>query len=141
MKLTTDRTVLKDEILNILIAGRDTTAATLTFAFYLLSQHPDATDRLRQEVLEHVGPNARPTHETITNMKYLRAFINGQCLLRLMIFCSKMLIVIMDDRNSSSVPGCVSVPPFLSTQEIYSLGLIHAIQTGEHAVRLALGRD
>lgn len=77
VKLTTDRTVLKDEILNILIAGRDTTAATLTFAFYLLSQHPDAMVRLRQEVTEHVGPSARPTYEIITNMKYLRAFING----------------------------------------------------------------
>ncbi|KZP18350.1 cytochrome P450 monooxygenase pc-3 [Athelia psychrophila] len=76
VKLTSDQTVLKDEILNILIAARDTTAATLTFAFYLLSQHPEAMVRLRQEVLDHVGPSARPTYAKVTDMKYLRAFIN-----------------------------------------------------------------
>ncbi|KAF7969358.1 hypothetical protein HWV62_27476 [Athelia sp. TMB] len=76
VKVTTDRKVLKDEILNILIAGRDTTASTLTFACYLLSQHPDAMERLRAEVLEHVGPSARPTYAMVTDMKYLRAFIN-----------------------------------------------------------------
>ncbi|KAF7969359.1 hypothetical protein HWV62_27478 [Athelia sp. TMB] len=106
--VTTDRKVLKDEILNILIAGRDTvslpspfpfplppsplhlvvgradwdwvgqTAATLTFAWYLLSQHPGAMARLRAEVLEHVGASARPTYAVLANMKYLRAFINGE---------------------------------------------------------------
>ncbi|KZP22481.1 cytochrome P450 [Athelia psychrophila] len=76
VKLTSDRTVLKDEILNILIAARDTTAATLTFAFYLLAQHPEAMARLRQEMLDHVGPSARPTYAMVTDMKYLRAFIN-----------------------------------------------------------------
>ncbi|KAF7967615.1 hypothetical protein HWV62_33667 [Athelia sp. TMB] len=74
--VTTDRKVLKDEILNILIAGRDTTAATLTFAWYLLSQHPGAMARLRAEVLAHVGAAARPTYAVLANMKYLRAFIN-----------------------------------------------------------------
>lgn len=38
-----DEKVLKDEILNILIAGRDTTAATLAFAGYLLARHPPTT--------------------------------------------------------------------------------------------------
>ncbi|KZP25071.1 cytochrome P450 monooxygenase pc-3 [Athelia psychrophila] len=76
VKLTTDRTVLKDEILNILIAARDTTAATLTFTFYLLACHPEAMTRLRQEVLECVGPIGRPTYDMVRNMKYLRAVIN-----------------------------------------------------------------
>ncbi|KZP21731.1 cytochrome P450 [Athelia psychrophila] len=76
VKLTTDRTVLKDEILNILIAGRDTTAATLTFTVYLLATNPAALTRLREEVLTKVGSSARPTYDNIRDMKYLRAVIN-----------------------------------------------------------------
>lgn len=78
VKLTNDRTVLKDEILNILIAGRDTTAATLTFVVYLLSTNPDVLARLREEVLSKVGPSAKPTFDNIREMKYLRAVINGR---------------------------------------------------------------
>lgn len=73
---TTDRNILRDEILNILIAGRDTTASTLTFAIFLLSLHPEVFDRLRAEVINIVGPTQRPTYENIREMKYLRAVLN-----------------------------------------------------------------
>jgi len=36
-------------------------------------------DRLRQEVLTHVGPTSRPTFDDIRDMKYLRAVLNGKC--------------------------------------------------------------
>ncbi|KAH7882560.1 cytochrome P450 [Phlebopus sp. FC_14] len=74
--LTTDVKVLKDETLNILLAGRDTTASTLTLAIYLLAMHPEALSRLREEVLEKVGPTRRPTYDDIREMKYLRAVLN-----------------------------------------------------------------
>ena len=35
-------------------------------------------DRLRQEVLAHVGPTRRPTSDDIRDMKYLRAVLNGK---------------------------------------------------------------
>ncbi|KZP20533.1 cytochrome P450 [Athelia psychrophila] len=76
IKLTTDKTVLRDEILNILIAGRDTTASTLTFVIYLLATNPAVLVRLREEVLTRVGASARPTYDDIREMKYLRAVIN-----------------------------------------------------------------
>ncbi|KAF9236404.1 cytochrome P450 [Melanogaster broomeanus] len=72
---TEDPTVVKDETLNIMIAGRDTTAATLTFAIYMLSQHSDVLARLREEILTKVG-GRRPTHDDLRDMKYMRAFIN-----------------------------------------------------------------
>ncbi len=53
------------------------TANTLTFAVYMLTEHPDITARLREEILARVGPNKRPDHDDIRNMKYLRAFLNG----------------------------------------------------------------
>ncbi|KAI0630296.1 cytochrome P450 [Trametes polyzona] len=76
LKVTDDYNLIHDETLNILLAGRDTTACTLTFAVYRLAEHPDVLKRLRQEVLDIVGPTRRPTYEDVRNMKYLRAVIN-----------------------------------------------------------------
>ncbi|CAL1701110.1 unnamed protein product [Somion occarium] len=76
VRFTADPVVLHDEILNIMIAGRDTTAGTLTFLVYLLSQHPQALQRLRREILSVVGPTRRPTYDDIREMKFLRAVIN-----------------------------------------------------------------
>ncbi|CAL1701116.1 unnamed protein product [Somion occarium] len=76
VRFTTDPVVLHDEILNIMIAGRDTTAGTLTFLVYLLSQYPQALLKLRQEILSVVGPTRRPTYDDIREMKFLRAVIN-----------------------------------------------------------------
>ncbi|KAK7024807.1 cytochrome P450 [Favolaschia claudopus] len=73
---TSDPKILKDETLNILLAGRDTTMHILTMVVYFLSMYPDVCARLREEVLTHVGPTARPTYEGIKDMKYLRAVIN-----------------------------------------------------------------
>ncbi|KAF8603600.1 CYP63 cytochrome P450 monooxygenase-like protein [Ceratobasidium sp. AG-I] len=71
-----DEKLIKDELLNILIAGRDTTAATLTFACYALAMYPECHVKLRAEVLETFGTSQYPTFEDLRGMKYLRAFIN-----------------------------------------------------------------
>ena len=71
-----DRDIIHDETVNILLAGRDTTASALTFAIYRLAEHPDILQRLRQEILDVVGSSRRPSYEDIRNMKYLRAVIN-----------------------------------------------------------------
>ncbi|KAG9093817.1 hypothetical protein FS749_013684 [Ceratobasidium sp. UAMH 11750] len=71
-----DEKVIKDELLNILIAGRDSTAATLTFACYALAMYPACLDKLRAEVLATFGTSQHPSFEELRGMKYLRAFIN-----------------------------------------------------------------
>ncbi|KAI0751542.1 cytochrome P450 monooxygenase pc-2 [Daedaleopsis nitida] len=76
VKFTQDPVVLHDETLNIMIAGRDTTAATLTFAVYLLCMYPDVFKKLRAEVVDKIGPTQMPTFDDIRTMKYLRAVIN-----------------------------------------------------------------
>ncbi|KAF8631756.1 hypothetical protein AX15_002212 [Amanita polypyramis BW_CC] len=76
VRVTEDPKVLKDETLNILLAGRDTTASTLTFTVYMLAMHPHVTARLRQEILEKVGPTGMPYRDDIKEMRYLRAVIN-----------------------------------------------------------------
>ncbi|KAF9007213.1 CYP63 cytochrome P450 monooxygenase-like protein [Cyathus striatus] len=76
VRITSDPKVLRDETLNIMIAGRDTTASTLSYVFYFLSQYPSVASRLREEILEKVGIDRRPTYADIREMKYLRAVIN-----------------------------------------------------------------
>ncbi|KAF7314609.1 Cytochrome P450 [Mycena kentingensis (nom. inval.)] len=73
---TSDPKILKDETLNILLAGRDTTMHTLTMVIYFLSIHPEYCDRLRAEILERVGSTRRPDYDDIKEMKFLRAVIN-----------------------------------------------------------------
>ncbi|KAG5735396.1 Cytochrome P450 52A3 [Termitomyces sp. T112] len=72
---TEDRQILKDELVNLLVAARDTTASTLTFAMYMLTQHPDIVTRLRTEIAQIVGTGV-PSYEQIKDMKFMRAFIN-----------------------------------------------------------------
>jgi len=76
VRLTTDMVVIRDEVVNIMIAGRDTTASTLTMVIYFLAKHPHVMDRLREEILTKVGPSRRPTYDDIREMKYLRAVLN-----------------------------------------------------------------
>ncbi|KAF7291833.1 Glycosyltransferase family 39 protein [Mycena chlorophos] len=76
IKSTEDKAIIRDEILNMLVAGRDTTSATITFAINMLAQHPDKAQRLRDEILDVVGPLRRPTHDDVKKMTYLRAWVN-----------------------------------------------------------------
>ncbi|KAK0451183.1 cytochrome P450 [Desarmillaria tabescens] len=71
-----DDETLLDHLIGMISAGRDTTAATLTFVVYLLSTYPDVCSRLRHEILTRVGTTRAPTFEDIKEMKYLRAVIN-----------------------------------------------------------------
>lgn len=49
-KATADRKVLRDELLNVLLAGRDTTASLLSNFFFVLAKRPDVWAKLRTEV-------------------------------------------------------------------------------------------
>ncbi|KAG8699115.1 hypothetical protein FRC09_006833 [Ceratobasidium sp. 395] len=71
-----DREMIANELINLLLAARDTTASMLTFTVYLLAMHPEVMDRLRSEVLETVGETATPTYDQIKQMRYLRAVLN-----------------------------------------------------------------
>jgi beta-ring hydroxylase len=41
---------LRDDLMTLLIAGHETTAAVLTWTFHLLAQHPEVAARIRDEV-------------------------------------------------------------------------------------------
>ncbi|KIM24606.1 hypothetical protein M408DRAFT_231551 [Serendipita vermifera MAFF 305830] len=74
-----DTDLIQDELINILIAGRDTTASCITFALYLLTQHPSVLSKLSAEVHGVLGEshnNEEPDLDTLRQMPYLRAIIN-----------------------------------------------------------------
>ncbi|KAF2829660.1 cytochrome P450 alkane hydroxylase [Ophiobolus disseminans] len=76
LSATQDRTVIRSELLNILLAGRDTTASLLSNLLFELPRHPEVLSHLHAEILEHVGATSTPTYEQLKNMKYLKAIIN-----------------------------------------------------------------
>jgi cytochrome P450 len=69
---TRDRKVLRDQLVAVLLAGRDTTASTLSWTFYELARHPRVVKKLREEIIEHVGLERPPTYSDLKNMKYLQ---------------------------------------------------------------------
>ena len=69
---TRDRTVLRDQLVATLLAGRDTTAATLSWCLYELSRSPEAVKKLRREILKTVGPNGQPSYNDLKEMRYLK---------------------------------------------------------------------
>ncbi|KAF9530383.1 cytochrome P450 [Crepidotus variabilis] len=73
---TEDPTMLRDEIMSLLLAGRDTTASLISFVVYMLAEHPPIMHRLRTEILSRVGSSQRPSYEDIRDMKFLRAVLN-----------------------------------------------------------------
>lgn len=73
---TRDPKVLRDQLVAVLLAGRDTTAATLSWALYELGRHPDVVRRLRAEVLGVVGPDRTPTYADLKGMRYLQNVMN-----------------------------------------------------------------
>ncbi|XP_047318917.1 cytochrome P450 704C1-like [Impatiens glandulifera] len=71
---------LRDIILNFMIAGKDTSANTLSWFFYLLCKNPQIQDKIEQEIKEIVGWEGnvdefieRVTEEVLQKTHYLHA--------------------------------------------------------------------
>ncbi|KAK2012508.1 cytochrome P450 [Colletotrichum eremochloae] len=57
---TRDEGELRDQILGLLLAGRDTTATLLSWTLLLLARHPAVFERLRAEVVRDFGEYGSP---------------------------------------------------------------------------------
>lgn len=73
---TRDRKVIRDQVVAVLLAGRDTTAGALSFTFQELSANPEIVVKLRREILDRVGPSRAPTFNDLKNMPYLQHVMN-----------------------------------------------------------------
>jgi cytochrome P450 len=70
-----DHIRIRSELLNILVAGRDTTASLLSNLLWILSRYPAIQSRLRREIIDVVGDEV-PSWQQLKDMKYLRALMN-----------------------------------------------------------------
>jgi cytochrome P450 len=64
------REQIRDEVMTMLLAGHDTTALTLTYALYLLSEHPEAERRVHEE-LDRVCSAGPPTFAETRELTHL----------------------------------------------------------------------
>lgn len=97
---TRDRSVLRDQLVAVLLAGRDTTACTLSWTFYELSRHPQVVMKLRQEILHQVGTNSMPTYADLKNMRYLQV-----CCIPISVSRSRLnLHVAHNERGVTTLP-------------------------------------
>ncbi len=64
-----------DHIMTFIAAGHETTANALTWTFYLLSEHPEAREKLLTE-MRTVLNGRTPTMEDMANMPYLDWVLN-----------------------------------------------------------------
>lgn len=86
---TPDKHRILDELMNILLAGRDTTASLLSNLFFMLAKHPAIWDKLRREV---AGLHGRiPTYEELRGLKYVQCCIN-ECKNRLLSYYLSALL-------------------------------------------------
>lgn len=69
-KETENPVILRDQIVNILLAARDTTAGLLSFTLFILARRPDVWSKLREEVLSI--DDEELNYEKIKSMTYLR---------------------------------------------------------------------
>ncbi|WP_152039536.1 cytochrome P450 [Salinigranum salinum] len=65
---------LRDEMVTMLLAGHDTTALTLTYTWYLLSEHPEVESRLHAEFDDLLGGRL-PTFADVRGMEYTEAVL------------------------------------------------------------------
>lgn len=73
LKLKPTEDYVIDQVLSVIVAGRDTTASGLSAVFYCLARHPEAVKRLKRE-MDELGVED-PTWEQLKQMKYLNHVI------------------------------------------------------------------
>ena len=66
---------LRDEVMTLLLAGHETTALALSWAFLLLDRNPEARDRLEGELTAVLGDRA-PSPADVPALTYTQAIVN-----------------------------------------------------------------
>lgn len=65
---------LRDDLMTMLIAGHETTAAVLTWATFMLAQNPEKVMKAQEEVDNVLGDRV-PTWDDIKNLRYIRLIV------------------------------------------------------------------
>jgi len=65
---------MRDELITLLLAGHETTASTLGWAFHLIDEHPEVAERLHAEAVDVLGDRL-PEHEDLRKLTYTVAVV------------------------------------------------------------------
>jgi cytochrome P450 len=74
VKDTQDSQRIKHDILNLLLAGKDTVTAAVSNTWFVLAKRPDVYAKLRAEIAILKGQ--RPSGQQLKDLKYLRYVLN-----------------------------------------------------------------
>lgn len=97
----TDVEEVREQVLGMLAAGRDTTASLMSWVFYCLVRNPRVFDKLRGIIIEHFGPyDANPdvatrgiTFQKLKGCRYLQHVLNETLRLHSIVaFNSRMAV-------------------------------------------------
>lgn len=69
-----DNKQLRDDLMTMLIAGHETTAAVLTWALFELTKNPEIMQQAQEEIDRVVGDRT-PTYQDIKDLKFLRLVV------------------------------------------------------------------
>lgn len=69
-----DNKQLRDDLMTMLIAGHETTAAVLTWALFELARNPEIMKQAQEEIDRVVGDRT-PTYQDIKDVKFLRLIV------------------------------------------------------------------
>lgn len=79
LEVTRDPVELRSQLLNILLAGRDTTASLLSWTTLLLARNPEIFTKLRETIISNFGTYSNPqniTFATLKSCQYLQYVMN-----------------------------------------------------------------
>ncbi|MEU5262353.1 cytochrome P450 [Amycolatopsis sp. NPDC021455] len=65
---------MRDELITLLLAGHETTASTLGWAFHLIDEHPEVGERLHAEAADVLGDRL-PGHDDLRKLTYTAAVV------------------------------------------------------------------
>jgi cytochrome P450 len=71
-----DRKQLRDEIMTIFIAGNETTANAMAWILYLLSQNPEAEEKMIKEIDEKLDAGTELNFQNVLGFQYVRQVID-----------------------------------------------------------------
>lgn len=83
----------------------------------MLCENPKIAERLHKEIVDTVDGTNRPTYDNIRDMKYLRAFINGEYLIFGLTRQTGLTISLWKYRGFEALPCSVRFIHYKFTEE------------------------